>query len=766
MVSRSRRIFAEWLTVAILATGALALAVSADLFRRGDNLVYDRLTLLARQPASEDIIIVAIDDESIGRLGNFPWPRDIHARLLDRLQAAGPRVILYDVLFVDPTAHDAELARAAAAARPILPLYVEVPGRNGEAVTVVEPIAPLRAAGASIGHANLSPDEDGIVRRVHLAEGRSDRLWPHVAALAACRAAGVACALPKQASGEGLVRARSYLIPFSGARQHYRTVPFSAVLEGGVPAAFFRDKIVLVGATGTGLSDAYATPLAEPNALMPGVELNANIVQALISGRAITPAASWLRYAVALGPLWILLAGFLRARPRFNFLLGLALAAGIFVLSAGMLLLDGIWASPVAALAGLVAVYPLWGWRRLEATTGYMHEELERFRRDPDLLLPVEHRTGETVQTEIDLLRGAIARARDLQHFIADTLKGLPDASIVIGADGHIRMLNDRAHELLGAAEGRHFSPIVAELANDSALAAERAPGKDALPAEIRDRHGRIFDVRWSPIRDREGALASWVLRLADVTEFRTATRQREEALQLLTHDMRSPQASILTVLRQSRDAVEPGVAKRIEGYARRTLALADGFVQLARAEAQPIAFDDVDLHDVVLDAVDDLWPQSSARRMPVETHGCDEEVLVRGDRGLLTRAVINLVGNAIKYAPEASTVRCGIQKDRGEVTIWVHDEGAGLTEAQVALLFQPFRRLNPAASEGAGLGLTFVRSVAERHGGTVSCRSKPGEGTRFELRIPYCPGNAPPSSATGQAQLPLGAGRREAPLQ
>jgi CHASE2 domain-containing sensor protein len=626
-----RRILIEWLAVALLATAGVTLAVATDLFRRADNLLYDQLIRLEREPASDEIIVIAIDNDSIARIGGFPWPRDVHAGLLDRLEAARPRVILYDVLFVDPSPADRRLADAVSRTRPVLPLYMEVPGRNGEPVSVIEPIPPLRAAGAEIGHVNLSPDEDGIVRRAYLAEGRGDRLWPHVAALTACRAAGAACDLPRRGEGDGLARAEPYLIPFAGGRQHFRTVPFFAVLDGSVPDEFFTDRIVLIGATASGLGDAYATPLAERNTLMPGVELNANIIQALITGRAVKPAGPIARYALALLPLWLLLAGFLLARPRFNFLLGLALGAAAVGASVALLLVGGLWAPPLAALAGLIVVYPLWAWRRLEATTAYLREEFTRFRNDPDPLFAEARPAGDAVQSDIELLRAAIA---------------------------HLR----------------------------------------------------------------------------------TATRQREEALQFLTHDMRSPQASIISTLGQAGGAVEAGIARRIENYARRTLALADGFVQFARAESQHVTREETNVCDVVLDAVDDLWPQSSARRIAIETEGCESERLVLGDRSLLTRAVINLVGNAIKYSPDGSTVRCRVASEAGEVVVSIEDQGPGISEDQRALLFQPFRRLGHGGPEGAGLGLAFVRLIASRHGGTVTCHSSPGEGSRFELRLPAAP--------------------------
>jgi len=633
-LTRERRIVSEWLAVALIATLGIALVVATDLFQRADNLVYDQLIRLKQRPASDAVIIVTIDEESLAQLGGFPWPRGLHARALDRLAAARPAAILYDVLFIDPSPEDAELAQAVAQTHPILPLAMEIPGRNGEAVSVALPLPTLREAGARVGHANLSPDADGIVRRAYLAEGTDGTLWPHVAALAACAATGKACELPRATESEGLVRAEPFLIPFAGGREHFRMVPFRALLDGAVPPDYFTGKVVLIGATAAGMGDAYATPLAERNTLMPGVELNANIIDALMAGRAIAPAGAATRYAMALLPLWLMLAGFLLARPRFNFVLGLALSAATLGTSAALFAVGGLWASPVAALVGLIAVYPLWAWRRLEATTSYLREEFERFRHDPDPLLAAARPTGDAVQTDIELLRGAIA---------------------------HLR----------------------------------------------------------------------------------SATRQREEALRFLTHDMRSPQASIISTLALSEGAVDAEVARRIEGHARRTLALADGFVQFARAEAQPIAQDEVDLRDVVIDAADDLWSQSSARHIRVETgdgaraEGEEEEpCLTRGDRPLLTRAVINLLGNAIKYSPEGSTVHCGVAREGNRLVIAIEDEGPGLSEEQIAGLFEPFRRFAHDGPDGAGLGLAFVHMVATRHGGEVACHSTPGAGSRFELSL------------------------------
>ncbi|OCC23591.1 hypothetical protein MB02_10480 [Croceicoccus estronivorus] len=714
----------------------MILVMSGGLWRL-DNDLYDELITWRPEAPSDDIVIVAVDDESFSQLGTFPWPRRVHAQLLDELHKAGAKVILYDFLFVDAGQDDAALAKAMSATHPIIPLYIEVPGRNGKEVSVIEPLSIFRPQGVEVGQANLYTDKDGIVRSIHLLEGADGLLWPHVAALVACRAQGVACIQARRTQRDGLTRAAPFLIPFTDGKARFRRVPFSAVLEGSVPASFFRDRIVLVGMTSPSSGDTFATPLASVHQLTPGVEINANAIQALLSGNRIVPAPNWLQYAFALIPVWLLLGSFLIARP-FLILCSAVVLCCVIGGTSVLLWGSGIWLSPVAALAGIGITYPLWVGRRFQVATSFMREELERFRRDAATREHAGFVGLDFADSDMDQLRWAIAQSRNFSGFLNDTLNGLPDSSLVIEPDGFIRMLNTQARALLGDVERRHFSVILLLLTGGQAVADETAiPGEQALPADITGTDGRVFDVRWSRIHDGAGQLVAWVLRLADVTEIRLTTRQREEALQLLTHDMRAPQISILTTLEQSAGEVGEEAARRIRGYAHRTLSLADGFVQLARAEASALNLEEVNFPDIVLDAVDNLWPQATAKHIDVDVRGCEQEQVVRCDRQLITRAVINLIDNAIKYSPPESTIACELVASPSKVVLSICDTGPGIAEDQIANLFDPFRRVEENAVQGAGLGLAFVRSVLRRHYGTITCKSTVGEGTCFEIVLP-----------------------------
>ena len=743
-----RRALIEWALVAAVTTllvGWLALSPVAD---RADNLIYDGLIRLQDGPADPSIVIIAIDDRSLNELGRWPWSRTVHAGLVDRLGQARPRAVAYDVLFTEPEAADDELAVALARAGNVhLPLLVDAPGQNGAAWQVDTPGPDLARAAASLGHVNMVVDSDGVIRRAPLYMQAGDQTWPQLI-MPLAEAAGVAPAppLPGPNSGEELIAASPEAIAYRGPPGRYRTLSFVDVLRGEVPADFLKDKLVLIGATAPGLGDRYATPAAPHGELSPGVEIQAALLQTLLEGggpRTVSP--SWV-LALSLLPLALLVGGFLTLRPLANMVLGASLILLTLVLTAVAFLTMGLWFPPAAAVAGLALAYPFWSWRRLAAASAYMQSEVETFQRDaapipiagltPAVAAP---RQGDVVARQVDTLRAALKQLRDLDRFIADTLRSLPDATLVAAPDGGVLVANDRAHALFGAALGpdARLADLFLTLGEPSwrRFVAEEADD----PGDILAPDGRVLKVAAAPLTDADGRPLGHIVRFADMTGFRVAERQREQALQLLSHDMRAPQVSILTLLEGRQDRTDPAFERRIGDYARQTLDLAEGYVQLARAESQPYRSLILDLGQVLMDAADTLWPQASAKGVTIQTPDGEDEHLVLGDPALLRRLLTNLLDNALKYGPAGGLIDCtltaGQQEGRPVWALRVSDQGPGLSEEAERRLFQPFGH-GDADARGSGLGLAFVRTVARRHGGQVAYEKAP-VGAVFLLTLP-----------------------------
>ncbi len=220
--------------------------------------------------------------------------------------------------------------------------------------------------------------------------------------------------------------------------------------------------------------------------------------------------------------------------------------------------------------------------------------------------------------------------------------------------------------------------------------------------------------------------------------------REREEFLQLLSHDMRAPQASIIALLDQNAPSLKPELSQRIKDYANRTLHLADGMVQLSRAQMLQYKFEELNIVDIGQDAIDALAPLARSRRITFEENIAESEILISGEPWLLVRAFMNLLDNAVKYSAESSVVRLTISRKiqdiRGSVVCSVSDSGIGIPDGQMAALFRRFEvgRCGPAGGlGGAGLGLAFVKTVVMRHGGTIHCDSRLGIGTTFSIELP-----------------------------
>jgi signal transduction histidine kinase len=114
------------------------------------------------------------------------------------------------------------------------------------------------------------------------------------------------------------------------------------------------------------------------------------------------------------------------------------------------------------------------------------------------------------------------------------------------------------------------------------------------------------------------------------------------------------------------------------------------------------------------------------------------EEAYSLINRELMARAINNLLGNALKFSPAGSSITCAVESHPRAWAVLVRDEGPGIAEELRSRLFEPFIRGSATANiDGAGLGLAFVKTVAQRHGGRVLLESPPGRGSAFRLVLP-----------------------------
>jgi CHASE2 domain-containing sensor protein/signal transduction histidine kinase len=765
-VSRARRPRTRWLEWGLLSAALLVGVVALGCSRALEHIdlaLTDQLARLSRHSTSPDIVIVAIDDKSLTDVGRWPWRRGFHAALLDRITAAGPRAVGLDLIMVEPgreqTVDDALLGEAIARnGKVVLPLMLLDSHGTGH-LTRTDPAPALASAAAAIGHVHLEIDSDGIVRSTFLREGDGQQWWDQFA-VALLRVGGFALPdplpgerAPAASSPDAWQRDHGMQIPFVGPPGSFTRISYVDLLKGEVPPQALAGKYVLVGATAAGMGDAYATPRSGQSELMPGVEIAANVMNALLLDRRLARATPWQNALFCVVPVALALLAVLLLAPTASLLASGVLLFAVLVAAALSPSVLGLQFAPTAALLGVLLAYPLWVWRRLRAALEYLLEEFQRMetRRDLPTMRPAA-RSGDLLDRHINALQDASEQLRNLHRFVSETLNSVPDATLIADPTGQVLAGNQAAYQYFSRQKVARLrgQPIDA-LLRDVHRTGTQQPvfdgerlrhGTQPWGAEARDAAGRDLLVRFVPCFNTDGQTTSWIASLVDITPIREAERQRDVALRFISHDMRSPQASILALLEVQRlnpaQPMQPEALGRIERYARRTLDLAEEFVQLARAESSAYRLETVDLVDLLDEAVDEVWPQAQAQQVNLLVVRPGAPALCEADRGLLTRAIANLLGNAVKYGGAGTEVLCTVQAASAGWRVSITDQGPGMTPEQQQRLFQQFARLEPEhrAARGVGLGLVFVRTVIERHGARIEVISQPGQGTTFHFTL------------------------------
>jgi len=382
--------------VLLCGLGAAAVVVVLSIVRPGpvtqlDLSAYDALLRrTARPPTTGRVSIVAVDEKSIAAIGQWPWRRDVVARLVERLRDLGAAVVAFSIVLSEPdrlgtpqpptsrrsegidTTTDATLAGALGRGRavtsyaftfnapddgaarcdlhPLNAVQVEAPGHAPPAQRLYQPsgvvcsLSAFNRAAASSGFLNVSRDGDGIVRRVPVLMEFRGELYPSLA-LAAVQQIRGAQSVTMSATNDHLTLSLAgqtipldehgrLLLRFRGEGRTIRYVGASDVLEGQLPAGSFADQIVFIGGTALGVSDEVPTPL-DPS--YPGLEVHATVAESLLGRDVIALPAYTGAYE-----------------------LGTALAAGLAV--ALFTIAGGLSWGGVGAAIGCVLIWRLASW--------------------------------------------------------------------------------------------------------------------------------------------------------------------------------------------------------------------------------------------------------------------------------------------------------------------------------------------------------------------------------------------------------------------
>lgn len=732
LTADERRYYREWWVIAAATLATITLFTVMQWGQSFGFVIYDQFQRWWPATPANDIVVIAVDDHTLEARGGWPLKRTDYAELLEKLADSGnhPKAIGFDILFPDPMPSDHLLAEQMQ--RHNVFLAVEQPRGASSGLSPIRQINPvLTQAASGMAHVNLSFERDGSLRGTHLLDNGVPQLTLAMSGR------------PQQAyESHGSYRRIHLVAPEVG----FPTASLADVLSGQVPLQFFKDKYVLIGSTAPSLGDHFPTMYSgDQEAGTPGVMLHANLLNDILRDQLIEPVPLWVQVVLSWLSLVFALGALLVLSPLTELLVNLWVAFSTMLVSFAVLILTQCWFDPGLCVIAIALLKPAWAWRRNEMIVSFMAEraaKLENVQRKRKKIrqgLQLRHFTSDTLLQYSRLLDNAIGMVNDRLQFLQRVVSQIPTAMLVADSDGRTLLMNPRMQQDLPAGlvqPGHSLEPLMSHLGlltqNLGMLSAKDhfVSGQDPMGGM---RHF-IFRVAQIP---QEGDKPLWVLSLADVTEMRQFQAQRDRTLQLLSHDMRTPIASIIALSRKPMPDTTAATesASHIHRHARTLLSMMDDFIFSIHAQAPQYRLVELLVDTLVDEAVYQVKDLAHAEHMQLVQEFEETPQFVMADQRLLTRVLVNLLVNAIRYGAKGKDIRVSVTHDD------IYHPNPYVRCTVTNTVGEPPQDPSQGFSTGKsfGLGLNFVETVVKKHNGHLHMNlpKTPGAQAVVELALP-----------------------------
>lgn len=670
--------------VAIAAFGTTQILMSLSFFAfielKGLDLLF---TLRGPLPPSEDIVIVAIDEPSMAEMGRqWPWPRSVHAQLIQKLNQAGARVIGFDILFAEPSQPEEDQAFASALQDAKNVVLVNVFSILDDPLfrqTVrVDPALLFRDA-ASVGNPLVKIDADGVVRRARLQA----QDIPSFALQTFRRFVGNSTGVPdvlEQPRLSSQTLWQDALVNYRGPARTFTTVSYYQALDYQqmLPSGFFTDKIVLVGWSLEGMpepqrltGDLFLTPFSwASETLTPGVEVQANIINNLLDGRFIRqldPVSSRLLLLTVALAVSLSFAGINPAAAP----LAAILWSGLFLALASWTFAQADLWLPI--LSGIILVALIY--------IGHLLMRVLSAERERRLLLETANRQleGKVLERTRELI--------DAHHELSERHLLLETA---------YRDLATTQQQLIHAEKMASLGMLVAGIAHE-------------LNNPISYMHSNLEFI-------------------ADSVERLAGLAANLPVLQGQSNGVRSPRGTSLdTTLQTLRELI----ASCQEGSARVKKIVLD-LRTFSRTDDHDLAL--ADIHEGIESTLNLLNRQYGERITVHRDYGALPPIECYP--GQINQVFMNLLQNAAQSIPDHGAVWIQTAALEQKVRIMIRDNGAGIPAEDLHRVFDPFFTTKDVGM-GTGLGLSISYGIIQKHGGKIRVRSVIHAGTEFTIELP-----------------------------
>jgi signal transduction histidine kinase len=770
MIVRSR-IYDRILTALITAfictlvlVGMLSFGLLKQAQLRLANIFY------VSQPISENVVIVALDDQSFSEYGRSVslWSRSLYATLIDNLTEANARVVAFDIIFSESEAEDIEIVEAlenarqksqrprfimAAAGTYPIPIQSTLPDYpyGIDLDNVLQPNSTIRQAIDYIGFVDTYPDIDSYIRRqtsIIDYEGTLQTSFSLTAYLAYLRVPSslfsqVLTAEPDKhlnIADQRRLRVDDYgfwMNNYFGAPNTFPTISFRDVIEGNYEPSFFEDKIVLVGLiNNVGATDRYLVPSSTNGRMMAGVEIHAHAIETLLQNKAVRPSSH--RGELIMIVLTTLITSIVAIYPRWYFK---TLIWGVCVLLA-------VFITSFIFYEMRVVVNLLYLLLSLTIPTvlaiGFeITEEIRRRQRSEFLLKSLT----QLEQQHLSLSKIWPLIAQDIRY-IAPKAQG----TIFAIQDGKLtetQVISPTSTSLLEIAQQAQMQKSIVTQQNAYAIPIiwqDNVHGVITLITKNQSSRRQVANLVKRIAPGIENALLHEEVRRYG--EVQTELNQlKTQMIRMASHDLKNPLSRVIGYADLIQ--LDPSISQKTNqfvGYISdagdEMLSIIEDILNLEQLRDGDFPKQPLDIVKLAREVYARYEPDFDHKSQTYEINTPQQPVMVNGHYRQISQVIANLLSNAHKYTPENGHITLNITLDEPakKILIAVTDTGYGISEEAQKGLFKEFYRVRTSETaniSGTGLGLSLVKSVVTAHDGRVWLDSKPKQGSTFFVELP-----------------------------
>lgn len=361
---------------------------------------------------------------------------------------------------------------------------------------------------------------------------------------------------------------------------------------------------------------------------------------------------------------------------------------------------------------------------------------------------------AETMNTMAAQLEERLQTVSNERNQREAVLSSMVEGVLAVDTTGHIISMNKAAAQFFSVfqpdtATGRSLEEVFRNVKLQK-FVGDVLEGQDTRECEITVQNNQTYylQARGTNLLGLQGRRIGAVVVFNDVSRLRRLENLRRDFVANVSHELKTPITSIKGFVETLLDGAmnNPAEAERflkiVAKHADRLNAIIEDLLMLSRLEQEGkegMELQNTELCGILNSAVEVCEQRAAAKNITVNVE-CPETLTATVNPPLIEQALINLLGNALKYSADGKSVTLSARQENGGVVLSVIDQGYGIEEQHLERLFERFYRVDKGRSRqegGTGLGLSIVKHIAQAHGGTVSVQSQYGQGSTFSIFLP-----------------------------